>query len=92
MTCEHTTTCCLECNECSECAREAPALRARVAELEAWVAAIRDAAHGGDVSKNVIIMTGRALAGESAGEHAVGLLRAYRARAVPRHSEGTGEG
>ena len=60
----------------------------RVTELEAWLAAVRQAAHGGDVSKNVIIMTGRALAGEPAGETAFELLRAYRAR-VPQTSAGS---
>lgn len=34
MTCTHNTSCCLECNECTECAIEAPALRARIKELE----------------------------------------------------------
>jgi len=58
--------------------------------LEAWLAAIRDAAHGSDVPRKVKDMTRRGLAGEDAGPFARGLLAAYRAR-VSLNCGGTGD-
>lgn len=65
MNCEHTTSCCLECNECAECAQEAPSLRARITELEAtlklWLEGYNDPMGNGDLKEKAAVAEARRL-------------------------------